>query len=64
MEIISGNKTYVLTAGESNAKKDAIVIAIGTKITSNLRSNLFSTHHTKSFRSKIDSQVLNYETSP
>jgi len=35
MEIISGNKMCVLTANESNAKKVAIVIVTGTKITSN-----------------------------
>ncbi|MFZ0183872.1 MAG: hypothetical protein WBV92_04090 [Nitrosotalea sp.] len=43
MEIISGNKTCALTASESNAKKDAIVIAIGTKITSNAISEQNST---------------------
>jgi hypothetical protein len=34
MEIISGNKTCVLTANESNAKKDVIAIVTGIKVIS------------------------------
>jgi hypothetical protein len=36
MEIISGNKMCVLTVDESNAKKGAIVIAIGIRATSEI----------------------------
>ena len=41
MEITSGNKTCVLTANESNVKKDVIAIATGIKVISKTDIGLF-----------------------